>query len=68
MKALLAFGVLAVIGGLMSLSQATMGVGLLAFGCFLAIAGRVVQAEKHHQDLTLWAIKMTTQDVTRGQR
>ena len=33
--------------GLMSLSQATLGVGIIAFGCFLAILARIVQADKH---------------------
>jgi len=32
--------------GLLSLSQATAGVGLVAFGCLVGILARLVQAQK----------------------
>jgi hypothetical protein len=38
----------AALGGLLSLSEATMGVGLIAFGCWLAILGRITQAGDHY--------------------
>jgi hypothetical protein len=34
--------------GLLFLSQATAGVGLLAFGCLLAICARIAQAAGQH--------------------
>jgi hypothetical protein len=37
--------------GLVSLSQATFGVGLLAGACLLAIVARYAQAEYHHRRL-----------------
>jgi hypothetical protein len=46
---------LAVIGmglaviGFMALSQATMGVGMIACACFLGILARLAQAEFHHR-------------------
>lgn len=33
--------------GLLSLSQATAGVGIIAFACLLAIAARIAQASAH---------------------
>ncbi len=33
------------VGGLLFLSQATSGVGLIAFGCLLGIVARIIQAE-----------------------
>lgn len=40
------------IGGLLFLSQATAGVGMIAFGCFLGILGRVAQSHSQHFQLT----------------
>lgn len=37
--------------GLLFLSQATIGVGLIAGGCLLAVWARLVQASAHHRDL-----------------
>jgi hypothetical protein len=37
--------------GVVSLSQATLGVGLLCGGCFLAILARLVQADVQHRAL-----------------
>lgn len=34
--------------GLLMLSSATIGVGLIAVGCLLAILARLVQASLHH--------------------
>lgn len=38
------------LGGLLFLSEATSGVGLIAFGCLLAILGRIHQAGQHHTE------------------
>ncbi|WP_158606133.1 hypothetical protein [Simplicispira hankyongi] len=46
---LVILGILVVIGGILSLSQATLGVGLIAIGCFLAILARLAQAEAQHR-------------------
>ena len=35
--------------GVMSLSQATLGVGLVAAGCLLAICARITQAHEQHK-------------------
>jgi hypothetical protein len=35
------------IGGAVSLTQATLGVGCVCFGCFLAILARLAQASTH---------------------
>lgn len=34
--------------GLLSLSEATRGVGLIAFAVFLSVLGRIAQADAHH--------------------
>lgn len=44
--ALLAAGI-----GLLSLSQATAGVGMLAGACLLAICARIAQAARQHRDV-----------------
>jgi hypothetical protein len=41
--------VLAGLVGLGSLSNATMGVGIICFGCLLGILARMAQAEEHHR-------------------
>ena len=46
---LLLFGVIAVAGGLLTMTQATMGVGLVCAGCFLGVWARILQAGAHHQ-------------------
>lgn len=46
---LLAF--LALVVGLFLLSQASLGVGVIAAGCFLAIVARIAQAAKHQEEL-----------------
>ena len=35
--------------GIFSISQATLGVGLLAVACFLGILARIAQAAKHQE-------------------
>lgn len=35
--------------GALFLSQATTGVGIIAFACLLAILARITQASDHHQ-------------------
>ena len=41
---------LAVGAGLMLLSNATLGVGVVAAGCWLAIIARVAQAHQQHEE------------------
>lgn len=41
------FAVVAVLVGLVLLSQATQGIGVIALGCFLLILARIFQAEGH---------------------
>lgn len=45
-------GLAAVIFGAFSLSQATMGAGIIAVGCFLGIFARIIQAQQHHSEAT----------------
>lgn len=49
---LVIIAILAVGYGLLSLSQATLGVGMIAIGCFVAILARLVQAAEHHRALS----------------
>ena len=49
--AVLILGGLVVLGGILSLSQATMGVGIVAIGCFLGIAARLLQASTYQKQL-----------------
>lgn len=37
--------------GLIDLSQATRGVGLIAFACFVAIGARLMQASSHQRTI-----------------
>lgn len=37
--------------GLLFLSEATTGIGLIAAGCFLAIVARIAQASSHHRSI-----------------
>jgi len=46
---LVILGLLVVLGGILSLTQATLGVGLIAIGCLLAILARLAQAEAQHR-------------------
>lgn len=48
---LLILAILALAAGFMFLSQATLGVGVIAAGCFLAIVARIAQAAKHQEEL-----------------
>ena len=50
MTVLILGGILAAIAGLLFMSQATTGVGLLAAACFVAILARIAQAAKHHAE------------------
>ena len=53
MSALLVIIAVLVVGfGFMSLSQATMAVGMIAIGCFVGILARLVQAAEHHRAVT----------------
>ena len=49
--ALIIIGFLCVVGGAVSLSGATAGVGAVAIGCFLAILARLAQARTQHAEL-----------------
>lgn len=42
---------LAVVFGAFSLSQATMGVGIITIGCFIAILARLAQAYQQHREV-----------------
>lgn len=45
---LIALAVVAAFVGLMLMSNATSGVGVIAFACFLLILARITQATEHH--------------------
>jgi hypothetical protein len=45
-RLLAVIALLVALAGLISLSQATLGVGLIGFGCFLGILARLVQASQ----------------------
>ena len=47
---LILFGVVLVGLGVLMLSEATRGVGLISAGCFLAIWARILQAGAHHHN------------------
>jgi hypothetical protein len=50
------FVVAAMIAGIIGfffMSQVTMGVGIVCFGCLLAIIARVRQQERHHTEMVL---------------
>ncbi|WP_158070188.1 hypothetical protein [Xanthomonas campestris] len=47
--ALVVIAILAVAIGVLSLSQATMGVGVIAIGCFIGILARLAQAAEHNR-------------------
>lgn len=47
--ALLILSILALGFGILSLSQATMGVGFCAVACYLGIVARIVQAGDHNR-------------------
>lgn len=48
---LMILAILAGVVGVFSLSQATMGVGIIALGCLLGILARLAQAEAHQRAL-----------------
>lgn len=48
-RALAALALLMGIFGLATLSEATTGVGAIAFGCLSAIGARILQASRHHK-------------------
>jgi hypothetical protein len=51
MAALLVIALLGGIVGFMFLSQATTGVGIIAFSCLIAILARVAQAADQHKEM-----------------
>lgn len=48
---LIILAVVAAVVGLLALSSATLGVGILALACFLGICVRLTQAARHHQEV-----------------
>lgn len=44
-------GLVVVAGGFLSLTQATMGAGIVGVGCALLIVARLVQASGQHKEL-----------------
>jgi hypothetical protein len=51
MAALLVLALLGGIAGFMFLSEATTGVGIIAFACLIGILARVAQAAEQHKEL-----------------
>ena len=47
----LGFAAVAAVAAVFTISQATLGVGLVCLACFLAILGRIWQAAKNHKEL-----------------
>ena len=47
MNVLIVLAVIAFLGGVTNLSQATMGVGGIASACFFGICARIAQAQRH---------------------
>jgi hypothetical protein len=46
--------------GMMSLTQATMGVGILAIACLFAIFARIAQASAHQKELKRLLIEINS--------
>jgi hypothetical protein len=44
-------GAIALVIGLFSLTQTTMGAGIIGIACFLGILARIAQASKQHREL-----------------
>jgi len=51
MAFLIVLALLAGFGGLMFLSNATTGVGVICFACLFAILARIAQAAEQHKEL-----------------
>ena len=47
---LIILGILALAVGFLSLTEATLGVGIVGLACFLGILARIAQAHEHWQD------------------
>lgn len=47
---LIVLAVVAGCAGILSLSNATMGVGFLAAGCLVSVLARIAQASQHHKE------------------
>ncbi len=54
--------IISAVGGFFSLSQATMGVGILAVSCLLAILARIAQADAHHKELVKMVAAISQQN------
>lgn len=48
---LLALAMLAAAVGFFMLSEATMGVGIIGLALFLGVLARIVQAQRHHDEI-----------------
>lgn len=61
---LVILGIIAVVVGFLSLTQATTGMGLIGIACFLGIVARILQAD-HYGEATLAALQREriTEDV-----
>jgi hypothetical protein len=80
MVVLLILGSVALVAGVLSLSQATSGVGLIAVACFFAICARIAQASPGHvtaaaarvdaeaRDAAAWRATPAVTDPQRGNR
>jgi predicted benzoate:H+ symporter BenE len=51
MAVLVVIAVLLAVAGLMSLTKATLGVGLICLGAVAAILARIVQADRHEGEM-----------------
>lgn len=61
---LVILAILALVVGFFTLSQATLGVGLLAAACLFGILGRIAQAAQHQTELkTLMTLQATQQQA-----
>ena len=58
---LVILAILALVVGFFTLSQATLGVGLLAAACLFGILGRIAQAAQHQTELKTLLTLQTAQ-------
>ena len=58
MYLVLTLALLALFAGVLSLTQATWGVGLIGVACFLAVLTRLAQAERQQKQLMAALAKM----------
>jgi len=56
---LIVLSIFALLGGLLSLSNATMGVGVICVACYLAIMARIAQADRANKRISDLIISMS---------